>query len=86
MRYPVKKSFFIKNGGNNWGDYMIKQSEILNKKNNFLVDGALHIDVELQFKPKSNYFYVPSNPLTKKYGTFLKIGMVQMCHSMLVTR
>ena len=55
-------------GLRSWGRDTTKRSDILDKENNVLLDGALLVDVHLQFQPKS--ITIPPSPLV---GNLLKL-------------
>ena len=55
-------------------DLPIKRSEIIDMKNNILIDGSLVIDAELQIVSKQDDKYQPSNPLTKNMLALLDSG------------
>lgn len=54
------------------GASLVSRSEILDKKSNILLDGALLVDVHLQFQPDSKSFHVPPCPLGKNQLAFLE--------------
>ena len=55
-------------------DKLLKRSELLDKENNVLVDGALIVDVVVQRAKGENDLFYPSNPHLKNMLTFLENG------------
>ena len=54
----------FKEGGTGWGCDIIERSEIIDKENNILLDGALLVDVHIQLQPEPKSLTVPPSPLS----------------------
>ena len=61
---PIISHTFDADGGSGWGCDIIKRSDIIDKENNILLDGALLVDVHLQFQPEPKSLTVPPSPLS----------------------